>query len=98
MSQVSWRAEADLVVRVKQAAAERGWSMNEFISIVLDVATDPSRAAHPGGELRERLRRAGLLAPVSAPTSSPDADEVARAVRSLRGETTITHYVIEGRV
>lgn len=59
MSQVSWRAEADLVVRVKQAAAERGWSMNEFISIVLDVAADPSRADHPGGELGKRLRRAG---------------------------------------
>lgn len=98
MQQVSWRADADLVVRVKRSAEQRGCSMNEFITLVLDVATDPSRAqdAHTG--LRERLRLAGLLADVEEPQRPPPPrDDVLEAARRLAGDVLMSDVVIEER-
>ena len=63
MAQVSWRADDELVIRVKRAADASGRSMNEYMSVVLDAATDPSLAGSEAERVRERLALAGLLAP-----------------------------------
>ncbi|AIJ21064.1 hypothetical protein [Amycolatopsis methanolica] len=81
MSQVSWRAADELVHRVRQAAAQRGESMNEFITRVLDAATDPDLAGDENARLRERLRRAGLLWEPETPTTRPDPAAVTAAAR-----------------
>ncbi|GAB3583784.1 hypothetical protein GCM10027445_58960 [Amycolatopsis endophytica] len=81
MSQVSWRAADELVQRVRQAAAQRGESMNEFITRVLDVATDPDLAGDENERLRERLRRGGLLWEPEAGVARPDPAAVAAAAR-----------------
>jgi len=62
MAQITIRAGEDLILRVKQCAAEEGKSMNEYVTIVLEVATNPSNASTAGERVRERLARAGLLA------------------------------------
>ena len=41
MAQVTWRAPDELVARVRHAAEQRGSSINEFVTRVLDAATDP---------------------------------------------------------
>jgi hypothetical protein len=62
MGQITIRAGDDLILRVKQCASEQGKSMNEYVTLVLEVATDPSRATTASERVRERLARAGLLA------------------------------------
>ena len=81
MHQVSWRAADELVQRVRQVAAGRGESMNEFITRVLDAATDPDLAGGENDRLRERLRRAGLLWEPEAPHVRPDRAAVSAAGR-----------------
>ena len=62
MGQITIRAGDDLILRVKQCASEQGKSMNEYVTLVLEVATDPSRATTASERVRERLARTGLLA------------------------------------
>ncbi len=71
--------------------------MNEFIGIVLDVATDPARAGEEGAEIRERLRCAELLVLDLASVSPPDPAEIAEVCRRRAGEVSLADYVIEGR-
>jgi hypothetical protein len=97
MAQVTWRAPDELVDRVKRAAAERGRSVNDYLSTVLDAATDPSFAGDEAAVLRERLARAGLLAPSHAPRQRPPADQVAKArARAGRG-TSLSEIVSQQR-
>jgi len=87
MTQVSWRADDDLVERVKGAAARSGRSMNEFVTMVLDVATDPDRAGTEAERIRGRLQEAGLLAaPRRSMSNRPSrAAAEAAARRAARG-------------
>lgn len=97
MGQVTWRASDELLDRVRRAAANDGRSMNEYVTSVLDAATDPDLAGDEAAVLRERLARAGLLAPPGPRRRRPDADEVARA-RSRAGRgTSLAELVGEGR-
>ena len=98
MSQVSWRADDDLVERVKFAAASSGRSMNEFITVVLDVATDPRRGGTEAERIRERLHQAGLLArPRRNASRRPSRAAVAAAGRRAASGVSLADLVIEGR-
>jgi hypothetical protein len=83
MTQVTWRASEELVDRVRRVAEREGRSMNEYLTRVLDAATNPEYAGDDRQRLRERLARAGLLLPDSerTPRERPDPEAVARAGR-----------------
>jgi len=91
MAQVTWRATDELVDRVRAVAGTSGYSMNEFLTRVLDAATDPNLAGGEAARIRERLERAGLLAESSAGTLAPrprvDPDAL-RAARARAGQGT----------
>jgi hypothetical protein len=97
MGQMSWRAPDELMERVRAAANAWGWSMNEYVSRVLDAATDPAHANSELERLRERLASTGLLAPPSTPRTRPEpaATEAARS-RAGRG-TPLSSLVSDGR-
>ncbi|MGH3916702.1 MAG: transcriptional regulator [Pseudonocardiaceae bacterium] len=79
MSQVTWRAPQEIVERVRRAADQRGSSLNEFMTRVLDAATDPELTDDESLRVRERLAAAGLLASLGPPRPRPADDDLARA-------------------
>ena len=86
MAHITWRADEALVLRVKRAAAASHRSLNEYLSVVLDAATDPDRAGSESERVRERLLHAGLLAaPVSTQTRPPADAVEAAGLRASRG-------------
>lgn len=87
MEQMTWRAPGDLMERVRAAAREQGRSMNDFVTTVLAAATDPDLAGTEAERLRERLRRAGLIAEPGPLGQRPPRDKTARA-RSRAGRGT----------
>jgi hypothetical protein len=98
MAQVSWRADDRLVERVKRAASDTGRSMNEFVTLVLDVATDPMRAGTEAERVRERLLHAGLLiAPTRRTSRRPNRAAVKAASRRAAKGTALSDLVSEGR-
>ncbi len=97
MAQVTWRTTDGLVARVRLQAAHHGLSMNEYVTRVLQTATDPMFSTEPATQVRERLRLAGLLAEDSATVDAPPAESVEAArVRAGRG-TELAKLVAEGR-
>ena len=99
MAQMSWRADDRLMQRVKRAAAASDRSLNEFVTLVLDAATDPASAGSEAEAVRERLRHAGLLAaatPAAAAVRPPKAAVAAAARRAVRG-TPLAELVVDGR-
>ncbi len=97
MSQVTWRASDELIERVKSVAAQQHRSMNEYLTWVLRAAVDPEFASDEVERTRERLRRAGVLAPGGRPRSRPDPHEVASARSEASGGTSLAELVTEGR-
>jgi|SRR6266540_4312581 len=97
MAQMSWRASDQLLERVREAAAQSGWSMNEYVTRVLEAATDPDNAANETERIRERLTRAGLLAPAGAPRRRPAKAQVARARRAAGSGTPLAQIVSDDR-
>lgn len=94
---MTWRAPADLIARVRQAAQRRGRSMNDYVTAVLDAATNPRLAGSEAERLRERLAQAGLLAEPGEPRRRPARDQTA-AARSRAGQgTALSHVVSEDR-
>lgn len=79
MQQVTWRAPDELLARVRHAAGQRGSSVNEFLTRVLDAATDPELTDDESLRIRERLAAAGLLAEVGPPRPRPAEDDLTRA-------------------
>lgn len=55
MAQMTWRSSDELLERVRRAAERQGRSMNEYVSAVLDDATNPALAGTEADRLRERL-------------------------------------------
>jgi hypothetical protein len=95
--QMTWRAPADLMARVRRAAQRRGRSMNDYVTAVLDAATNPRLAGSEAERLRERLAQAGLLAEPGVPRRRPARDEAAGA-RSRAGRgTALSELVSEDR-
>lgn len=97
MNTVTWRAADELVQRVREVAQRQGKSMNEYLTQVLDAATDPELAGDEHTRVRERLRRAGLLAEAGSPRERPDPAEVARARAAAGQGTPLSQLVAEER-
>ncbi len=94
---MTWRAPAELIARVRLAAQRRGRSMNDYVTAVLDAATNPRLAGSEVERLRERLDQAGLLAEPGERRRRPAADEVG-AARSRAGQgTALADLIGEGR-
>ena len=98
MGQITIRADDDLVRRVKHSAFEVGRSMNEYVTSVLDAATDPNLAGTSAERLRERLRAAGLLVtPMQKSGRRPSsAAVVAAGVRAAAGRP-VSDFVSDSR-
>lgn len=97
MAQMTWRSDDELHGRVRRAARAQGRSMNDYVNAVLDVATDPNLAGSEAERLRERLDRAGLLAPAGAPRRRPDRAKVVKARAAAGRGTPLVELVDEGR-
>ncbi|TKJ24523.1 transcriptional regulator [Blastococcus sp. CCUG 61487] len=97
MAQLTIRTTEELVERVRAVARESGQSMNEFMVAVLGAATDPDLAENPSERIRERLARAGLLAPAGPPRALPDVDRVTHARAAAGRGTQLSDIVASDR-
>jgi len=71
--------------------------MNDYVTAVLDAATDPDLAGGDAGRLREGLARAGLLAPPGGPRTRSPGRKVASSRAAASRGTPLSQLVIEGR-
>jgi hypothetical protein len=94
---MTWRLDDELYDRVRHAARAWGWSVNEYVTRVMDAATDPSNAEGEVEQLRERLSRAGLLVASSETRERPDPKAVARARKAAGRGVPLSQLVGEGR-
>src|SRR5215470_3810503 len=97
MTQVTWGAPGKLVKRVQEVAAREGRSMNEFLTLVLDAATNSDLAGSDAERVRERLARAGLLAVPGIPRSRPAPDELAQTREAAGRGTPLSDIVSRDR-
>ncbi len=99
MAQVSWRAPDELVALAKQRARALNTSLNEYLTLVVEAATDPQHAGSEAAEVRERLAAAGLLAePFARPSSVRSDPRAVRAAgrRAARGKP-VSEILLEDR-
>ncbi len=97
-NQITLRASADFVVRVKQAAAAAGKSMNEYVTHLIEIAIDPSHATTEDERLVARLRAAGLLSENwGPPVERPDPELVAKAREAAGQGTPLSELVSRDR-
>lgn len=98
---MTWRASEDLLERVRRQAAEQGRSLNDWVTVVLDAASDPATAGSQAERLRERLGRAGLLevpdVPVPVVPARPSAEQLAAARAAAGSGVTLAELVSDGR-
>ncbi|WP_428117006.1 transcriptional regulator [Candidatus Poriferisodalis sp.] len=98
MQQITWRADEELVARIKMSAQEQRISMNEYLTWIAQAATDPSLSSNAIEEIRSRLRLAGLLSDFEArDTVRPDDDAVAAARRRAGQGTPLSELVRANR-
>jgi hypothetical protein len=97
MEQMTWRASADLIERVRRAAQRQHRSMNDYVTAVLDAATNPRLAGGEAERLRERLAQAGLLAEPGGQHIRPARGETADARRRAGTGTALSELVSEDR-
>jgi hypothetical protein len=97
MGQLTVRASDGLVDRVRLAARQAGRSMNEYVTGVLEAATDPELAGDEAEGIRQRLARAGLLASTGSPRPRPDAEHVAVARAAAGRGTPLSTIVASDR-
>jgi hypothetical protein len=98
MTQVTWRAPDHVVEHARLAAAREGRSLNEYITRVIQAATDPALAGSDVERLQERLARAGLLVPEDPlRRQRPDPKVVEEARREAGRGTPLSDLVVEGR-
>lgn len=99
MAQMTWRTSDELLERVRRQAVEHGRSLNEWVTTVLDAASNPSSAASPAAELRERLSRAGILSasPSSTAASAVDPQRLAAARAAAGAGTPLSDIVVTDR-
>ncbi|RZQ62659.1 Arc family DNA-binding protein [Amycolatopsis suaedae] len=95
--QMTWRAPDELMERVRRVAEREGRSMNEYVTRVLDAATNPDYAEGDMARLRERLARAGVLAAPGAPRVRPDPEAIAAAAAEAARGTPLSDLIAEGR-
>lgn len=97
MHVITWRSPDALAERVRAAAAERGWSINEFLTRVLDAATDPDLAGSEVERMRARLSQAGLLTVPRPAAQRPDPERVDEARRRAGAGTALADIVTRQR-
>ncbi|WP_419945466.1 transcriptional regulator [Candidatus Poriferisodalis sp.] len=88
MQQITWRADDELVARVKAGAQTLRVSMNEYLTRLAQAATDPALSSNEIEEIRARLRLAGLLSDFEAGDVVPPDDEAVAAARQRAGQGT----------
>ena len=96
MEQMTWRAPAELIERVRRAAQRQHRSMNDYVTAVVDAATNPSLASDEAGRLRERLDLAGLLAEPGE-RRRPPREAAAGARRRAGTGTALSQLISEDR-
>lgn len=94
---MTWRASADLIERVRRAARRQHRSMNDYVTAVLDAATNPRLAGGEAERLRERLDQAGLLAEPGERHIRPPREQTAGARRRAGTGTALSDLVSEDR-
>jgi hypothetical protein len=97
MAQMTWRAKDELYQRVRRAAEQQGRSVNDYVTTVLDVATNPDTAGTESERLRERLANAGLLVPPGPPRRRPSPDKLTRARSAASQGTPLSELVAASR-
>lgn len=83
--------------RVRRVAADQGRSMNDFVTAVLDAATNPDLAGDAAAQLRARFAAAGILAAPGSPRVRPSRSAVAKARKAAAAGTPLQDLVSEGR-
>lgn len=94
---MTWRAEDELMRRVKYSAERRGVSLNEYVTRVLRAATDPDLEGDEAAAVRAKLAQAGLLDASGGPRPRPGREAVERARRAAGGGTSLEGLSSEGR-
>ena len=98
MRQVTLRLPDELADRLKEAARAQERSVNGYATAVLAAAVDPELAGDEATRVRERLARAGLLAPTAATARRrPSKAAVARARKRAGEGRALAELVSEGR-
>jgi hypothetical protein len=97
MAQMTWRLDDVLLERVRHEAQRQGRSMNEYVTAVLDAATNPDLAGDDAARLRERIERAGLAVAGDAPRRRPDPTQVTRARSAAGAGKPLSDLVSQGR-
>jgi predicted transcriptional regulator len=98
MRQLTLRVPDELATRLKEAAGDRGDSVNGYAVKALSAAVDPDFAGDEASALRERLARAGLLVtPEPLTRKAPSPAAVRRARQAAGRGTPLSDLVVEGR-
>ena len=96
--QLNIRIPERLAADLKRAAADQGRSVNALATDGLRALVDPDFAGDEADRIRERLRRAGLLAqPEPMPGAPPDPAAVEQARQDADQGSPLSDYVSEGR-
>lgn len=97
MAQITLRTSDELAVRLRLAAAAQRRSVNEYLTRLVEAATDPDLAGDDAARTRERLARAGLLATPGPPRRRPDPAAVAAARATAGSGTQLSHLITDQR-
>lgn len=98
MAQLTIRTDDDLLRRVQATALGAGRSMNDYVTSVLDAATNPDLAGTEAARLRERLALAGLLVtPTRLRGWRPPAEAIEAAGRRAATGRSLADHVSDGR-
>lgn len=98
MTQLTVRLDEETVRALKDEARRQGRSLNSLITSAVTALVDPSAAGDEMDRIRERFRRAGILAePVVFTGKRPDAESLARAMRAAAKGKSLSDLVSEDR-
>lgn len=98
MARLTISADDNLFERVRQAAAEKGLSVNVYVSHVLDLATNLEYSTSSFDRVSELFRAAGLLAERSKEGEIPLRQKSGSAARKAVGRgTTLSENVAANR-
>lgn len=97
---MTWRADDDLLERVRSQAQQHGRSLNDWVTTVLAAASDPSYAGTDADQVRERLARAGLVETTMGGSGTgrrPDRKRLAEAREAAGRGTSLSELVTAAR-
>lgn len=97
--QMSVRFPDDLAEGVRREAQRQGKSVNRLVTDVVEAALDPDTAPGEVERLRERLRKAGVLAefPPVPDSELPDPELLARARKEAGEGKPLSEFLLEDR-